>query len=211
MQCSGSSRTITNSDPFTISSAGGTETLVSDGIGPDLKLKGLTAGAGITLTPSATDITISVTGLFSIGTILDSMLTEAQFQALNGVEWILMDGRNVVGSAYNILTGFATVPDARGTVLRGKNNGRADGNQNPAGDLALGAFENDQFQGHFHQNDPNADGGGEGGAGGGNIYNGLNVTTFATTILSDGVNGVPRIGPETRVKNITVNHFIKIN
>lgn len=290
----GCNRTIDNSDPatsVTLSSAGGTETLVADGTGPTLVVKGLTAGAGVTLTPTGSDITISAgnvasfetslsgltpavpttgavvlagtlgagsggtgqttyapgdtlyaTGLttmaklaigtagqimtvsgglpswtsssaalLSIGTILTSMLTEVQFQSLNGVDWILMDGRNVIGSAYSFFTGFPTVPDARGTVLRGKNNGRVDGNQNPAGDLVLGTFENDQFQGHWHQNDPNADGGGEGFAGGGNLGNGLNVTTFATTIITDGVNGAPRFGAETRAKSIAINYFIKIN
>ena len=147
----------------------------------------------------------------AVGTIVSSMLTEAQFQMLNGADWVLMDGGNVAGSLYETVTGFSTVPDARGTVLRGKNNARADGFENPAGDLALGTFENDQFQGHWHANDPNADGGAEGFAGGGNSGNGFNVTTFATTIVTDGVNGTPRFGLETRVKSITVNHFIKIN
>ena len=56
--------TIANSSPassVTLTSAGGTETLVNSGTGPSLATKGLTAGAGITLTPSATDITITST------------------------------------------------------------------------------------------------------------------------------------------------------
>ncbi len=147
----------------------------------------------------------------SVGTIITSMLTETQFQSLNGVAWVLMDGRNVMGSAYTTLTGFTTIPDARGAYIRGKNNGRVDGFQNPSGDLALGTFQNDQFQGHYHQNDSNALGGPEGFTSGGSIGNGWNVTTFAQTIISDGGNGTPRIGPETRVKCITINYFIKIN
>lgn len=55
----------------TLTSAGGT-TLVNDGTGPALAVKGLTAGAGITFTESATDITIAsaagtVTTLTSAG------------------------------------------------------------------------------------------------------------------------------------------------
>lgn len=45
----------------TLSSAGGTETLVNDGTGTTLAIKGLTAGPGITLTSSATAVTISLT------------------------------------------------------------------------------------------------------------------------------------------------------
>lgn len=54
--------TISNTDgasSVTLASAGGTETLVVDGTGPSLTSKGLTAGTGITLTPSGTDVTIS--------------------------------------------------------------------------------------------------------------------------------------------------------
>jgi len=44
---------------ISLASAGGTETLVNDGTGPALATKGLTAGTGITLTSSATAVTIS--------------------------------------------------------------------------------------------------------------------------------------------------------
>ncbi len=155
--------------------------------------------------------TLSTPAASTLGTIITSMLTEVQFQVFNGVGWVLMDGRNVVGSAYNVLTGFATIPDARGTTLRGKNNGRVDGFENPSGDLALGTFQNDQFQGHYHTNDMNAWGGPEGFTSGGSIGNGWNVPTYAETIINDGSNGVPRFGPETRMKAITINYFIKID
>jgi microcystin-dependent protein len=54
--------TVTNSSPasgVTLTSAGGTETLVNDGTGPSLATKGLSAGTGITLTGTATDITVT--------------------------------------------------------------------------------------------------------------------------------------------------------
>lgn len=76
-----------------------------------------------------------------VGSIAESMLTEAQFQALNGTGWVLADGRSVVGSMYAMATGFTTIPDLRGVFRRGKNNGRADGNQDPAGERSLGAFQ----------------------------------------------------------------------
>lgn len=45
----------------TLSSSGGTNTLVSDGLGPDLEVKGLTAGTGISIVGSLTDVTITNT------------------------------------------------------------------------------------------------------------------------------------------------------
>lgn len=55
-------------DPqVTLSSAGGTDTLVNNGSGPNLVVKGLTPGPGISLTPSGTDIQISATGDLAFG------------------------------------------------------------------------------------------------------------------------------------------------
>ena len=53
--------TITNTAPavpVVLTSAGGSQTLVNDGTGPSLATKGLSSGKGITLTSSATDVTI---------------------------------------------------------------------------------------------------------------------------------------------------------
>lgn len=44
-----------------LTSAGGTESLVNDGVGPTLATKGLTAGTGISLSSTGTDITITNT------------------------------------------------------------------------------------------------------------------------------------------------------
>lgn len=49
----------------TASSSGGDESLVLPKVGVDLRFKGLSAGAGVTLTPSPIDITISATGEFN--------------------------------------------------------------------------------------------------------------------------------------------------
>lgn len=140
-----------------------------------------------------------------IGSIVSSMLTEAQYQGLYGTGWILMDGRSCAGSAYAAVTGATTVPDARGMVLRGKNNSRADGNQNPDGDSALGAYQGDQYKSHSHT------------AKSGTLtttHTGASGRTASFTDFEAGyddsivnANG----GNETRMRNITVNHFIRIN
>jgi hypothetical protein len=88
-----------------------------------------------------------------IGQMINSMLTEAQMQTLYGDGWILSDGRSVINSKYYFITGFTNVPDARGVGLRGKNNGRSDGNQDPEGERALGSFQDDSFESHTHIQD----------------------------------------------------------
>ena len=58
-----------------------------------------------------------------VGTIVASILDEAQFSAQNGTGWILADGRDVSGSNYAVVKGENNVPDLRGVFLRGKANG----------------------------------------------------------------------------------------
>jgi hypothetical protein len=53
-----------------------------------------------------------------IGTVISSLLTEAEISGMTGV-WVLCDGRNVAGTAYATLTKRNTVPDLRGSFLRG--------------------------------------------------------------------------------------------
>lgn len=60
-----------------LASAGGTESLVQDGVGPALSVKGLTAGAGVTLTPSANDITITNASPASAVTLASAGGTES--------------------------------------------------------------------------------------------------------------------------------------
>lgn len=140
--------------------------------------------------------------LFPVGSIVDSMLTTAQFQGLIGTTsvWILADGSDVTGSTYATLTGFTNAPDLRGIFRRGKNNGRSDGNQNPDGDLALGTYSADKFASHSHTYD--------------------DVQTFVS--VSSGTGQTPLFpaapaqtgnsgGNETAPKNLTVNTFIRIN
>lgn len=68
----------------------------------------------------------------AIGAVQSALITESQFQAQFGTGWVLADGRSVTGSRYATLTGKTTIPDLRGVTLRGKNNGRSDGYENPS-------------------------------------------------------------------------------
>jgi len=135
-----------------------------------------------------------------VGTIIQSMLTEAQLTTSYGSGWILADGRNVAGSTYTAITGFTNVPDLRGVYLRGKNNGVTGTQANPDGDLALGTYQDDAFESHTHQYTTNSSQRLAGGASFGDYMTG---PTTATSVATGG--------NETRPKSITINHFIKIN
>jgi hypothetical protein len=119
-------------------------------------------------------------GVMPVGSIIQSMLTLAQFQSIVGTSWVLADGGSCSGSVYESITGNSTVPDARSVVLRGKDNGRG---LNPAGDVALGTYQADAVYG-------------------GSTYDGGPRVLYGSSGTDYG---------ETRMKNITVNIFIRIN
>lgn len=132
-----------------------------------------------------------------IGTIVHSLLTESQFQEKLSTNWVLFDNRSIAGSLLSTLYGSSTLPDARGAVLRGKDHGLG---RNPDGDTALGTYQADEYESHSHTIPYIA----SGGSGGTNRDLDPNVNPAT---MSSGSSG----GNETRMKNITVNIFIKIN
>lgn len=133
-----------------------------------------------------------------IGTVVASMLSEAQFQRIAGSGWILADGRSVAGSLYARYTNRQAAPDLRGMFLRGQNNNRTDGNQNP--ELKqVGELQSDEFKSHSHSvpHPSGRDGN----------RSGHQDAWFGNGGTSTGAAG----GPETRPRNITVNYLIRIN
>jgi len=120
-----------------------------------------------------------------------------------------------IGTLWGVGDGSTTfnLPDRRGTFGRGTGSHgtetMADGN--PYAGPAVGAFEDDQMQGHRH----------------GSIYAGAPVgdspagsiiivlrgvgtsTSFASTTVTDGTNGTPRTGDETRPFAAGVTYIIK--
>lgn len=158
-----------------------------------------------------------------VGTVLNSMLTEAQFQTEYGLTWVLADGQSVAGSKYQTITGNANIPDLRGRFLRGKNNGRGTGS-NPDGEFALGQ---EQGQGTA-KNGLSATSTGSGNHRHGIIASNHAADTTGSIATSSSHNeGITRytnydgththpitIGAgnnETRPSNTCVNYFIKIN
>jgi hypothetical protein len=149
----------------------------------------------------------------AVGDIKQSMLTEAQFTAIHGDTWVLMDGRSVSGSRYASITGNSTVPDARGRHLRSKSFGA-----NSVTDWALGNVQADAVGGHTHPFSADSTlSGGAVSSGNGTIMasNGAGLTrrsgggaplfTTNDSVLTNNSTN------ENRVKQVTVNTFIKIN
>jgi hypothetical protein len=142
-----------------------------------------------------------------IGEVKHSMLTEAQMQTLYGNGWIIADGRSVAGSLYETITGFSTVPDMRGLFLRGKNNGRSDGNEDSAGERALGDLQQDSFEAHGHRVMNGIGGDATDPLTATNGFAGMNArTNYVDFDLVEDTGGA-----ETQPRNIAVNIFIKVS
>jgi hypothetical protein len=169
-------------------------------------------------------------GNFGIGEVKQSVLTEAEFQQVFDGTWVLMDGRDITGSDLANLTGNNTLPDARGQFLRGKNNGRNDGSEDPEGERNLGASQSDSFGSHDHG----------GGFHGHALYSYTGTSTSGNLGMTNTITGVTGKnsasrgyvstngdgatlvqdagnflntdgGSETRPRNIVINYFVKIN
>lgn len=147
---------------------------------------------------------------FTIGDIKHSVLSLVNFQSLHGSCWIQLNQGsdnsdiNISGSDLALLNGN-TIKSSSGRVLRASGGNSA----------SLGSTQEDSLQGHRHSFSLNG-GWGPGSSDGGKFRADLNSPKNAWsgtvgTPLSDGVNGTPRTSNETRMKNLTVNMFLKIN
>lgn len=157
--------------------------------------------------------------MLPIGSVVDSLLTEAQWHMEVGdaTRWVIADGRSVSGSAYQILTGNANVPDITGSFRR------AQGASNPDGVLPLGTFTAAKFlshthtltdPGHFHQV-PGKASGGTSGAPNFAVDNPVNGTAptdqINVSVAHTGISIATIGGNDTAPANVTVNTFIRIN
>jgi len=153
-----------------------------------------------------------------LGCIEQSLLSELQFQNVNGSNWVLCDGRPIVNSKLAQLLGIASAPDLRGALLRGKNFRKFPYVE----EAAVGGYEGDLVGQHGHvQRFYNPGSGKAGGAilwDGGKEFNDAD-NVFVRDVINpgptvhNGNNGVSAADPnqETRPKNVTVNYFCKIN
>jgi hypothetical protein len=137
-----------------------------------------------------------------IGETKSAYLTEAQFQAQAGTGWILIDGRDISGTQFAAIFGSNTLPDARGTFDRMKDNGRG---LDTNGDLALGTFENYLTAQHSH---PEYAWLNEGGGFTLSVVGA--ASTFGFYTYTGGMNG-GNPGNETAPVATVINKFIRVN
>ncbi|MBX8542123.1 phage tail protein [Pseudomonas cichorii] len=122
-----------------------------------------------------------------------------------------------LGTSYNKAgdaAGYFRLPESRGEFLRGWDHGRGV----DAG-RGLGSFQADSLQGFRQESMRSADGrvgnddGGVGTNGAGfamgTATQGVRPRNLTGAFVSDGVNGEPRVGSETRGRNISVMWCIK--
>lgn len=116
----------------------------------------------------------------------------------------------LTGSAYSAPTaGNFRVPDLRGTFLRGTGT-FSDG---IGTDTTLAGYQADQMQGHWHSTNATfragaGDSGYTSGAGQQTI-SGTGTLNRIESPTTDGTNGTPRTGKETRPRNVGVKYIIK--
>ena len=145
-----------------------------------------------------------------IGTIVPSMLEPTVFaEAVGDVDrdtpdWVLADGdKDITNSLYGQLSHNRTPPDLRGVFLRGMNEGRNDGKQDPQSDRNAGDYQPDTLARHRH----------------GMVWHWRSfegskdrAPTTAVNYCNKGLcDSLFEGGKETRPKNVAVYFYIKIN
>jgi microcystin-dependent protein len=187
-----------------VGSSGGTRYIHLGNEADDFRLNITVERVGYDMTA----LGIATSNMANIGDVKSSLLTEAQFQHLHGVSWVLCDGRDVSGSRYASLTGSTVVPNMLGRTLRGLD---AAGTVDPDGaGRSLGDTQEDAFQGHEHEFQRST--GSYGYTGDQYVSPARSYPNFTTSnILEKSGYGAPRYEDETRMKNVAVNFFCKIN
>lgn len=148
----------------------------------------------------------------AVGDIVMSALDESTFQTQRDTTWVLCDGRSVIGSQYQSLTGQTNIPDLRGRYPRGKDNGSGNDTH---GDLAVGTYEADQPGPHEHtvsfpalaQNITN----GTGGAFDAVLQQHNVAITGQSGLLGHVDSTGSGVGAETNPRSVVVQIYVKIN
>lgn len=139
-----------------------------------------------------------------VGTIVQSPLSQAEFNVDNPGTWLLMNGQSCSGSEYQTLTGSTTVPNlvSQGAFLRQAKSGRAQG-----------SYEDMDWKGFYQSNT----GQNTWSYGHNNVYMGKSTSGYVGNLFQGywagpaAATGTKWDTSEIRPKNIAVNHFVKID
>jgi microcystin-dependent protein len=143
-------------------------------------------------------------------------------------DWLYRDGSTISRTTFSALFSFAStnnligvgkpfgagdgsttfsLPDDRGLFKRALDNGRG---LDPEANRVIGSTQTDTMQGHLHKSQGWISGSVAG------YYDmvgsaSVEITPIGQTTgpMSDGTNGTPRTGPETRPENVAVSYIIK--
>ena len=130
-------------------------------------------------------------GIEPLGTKYESMLTEAQFQAIKGNKWVRMTGQSIVGSDLHALTSVATLPDYVGNQAFTR---QADI------EGSIGDYQSNQNAAHTHS----ISGSNTTGVGDNYYFGDATGLDYSMSTTSSG-------GAEARPNAYKMNFFIKIN
>lgn len=163
-----------------------------------------------------------------VGDVKYSVLEPNVFLTINGNGWRLMDGQNIKGTPLSVLLSIDTLPDARGMFIRGINEKRKDGLQNPD-NKNVGEVQHDALIAHTHsfewaQIDLQRGADLTGTTFASKDYNKIRYTDNEIRTLTDGArntgntnnNNEPRpakieVSSETRPRNISLFIYIKVD
>lgn len=148
--------------------------------------------------------TVEVQAPATTGDMKTSMLTPAQLATKEGEGWLLCDGQTCVGTEYEALTTYTTVPNMLGQFTRGLD---LSGTIDPDGlTRILGSQQPDALASHTHNLTYVGSGGAE--------YNALSNATAGVGTVDNRFCSAP-VGVttdiESRPKNVAVNHYIYVN
>ena len=144
-----------------------------------------------------TRITSLETAELPIGTVIGTM---TPMDTVNEI-WVLADGRTAT-TEYFQATGNSNIPDLRGMFLRGLNEGRVDGKEDPDPDFegnvrVAGSYQADELKSHAHTEDLSTGDNSDTFSGG--SYGGRNI-------VNTGATG----GNESRPRNMAVYWYVKV-
>jgi|JI8StandDraft_2_1071088.scaffolds.fasta_scaffold04208_5 hypothetical protein len=171
----------------------------------------------------------------ALGDIKYSILNPSLFAQENGTCWVPMDGRNVFGSQWSVLTGANNVPNAGGMFFRSHEYSNSnDPDRTPSSPIATA--QNQGFKSHSHTGQTNPDlghnhmlsGGGliqQNGSGfvanfdpdfdptlpEADVRNLRSGTSSPSGGHSHNITTDPNPGGDTRPKNLSLYAYIRVN